>query len=88
MLSSTDTSLVMAPLNGFNMLRCWMGLFHEIMVNTASFVVVVEIVVETSHPIRHSLGLPSIGPISFKESTFQIKVIASLGLSNDSQKAY
>ena len=68
MLSSTDSSLVMAPLNGLHIISTLMVLrrsmrFHSIMVTAF---VIMEIIIETSHPVRHSL----VGPTSLKESAF------------------
>ena len=72
MLSSTNSSLVVAPLNGLHLISSLMVLrrsvrFHGFMVTAF---VVMEIIVETSHPVWHSDGMHWLGPISFKESAF------------------
>ena len=59
MLSSTNSSLVMAPLNGLHLISSLMVLrrsvrFHGLMVTAF---VVMEIIVEASHPVWHSDGM-------------------------------
>ena len=73
MLFSTNSSLVMAPLNGLHLISSLMVLrrrsmrFHGIM---ATVFVVMEIIVETSHPVWYSLRMHRFDSLSFKESAF------------------